>query len=137
MNIDWQSLLLGSIPGVLALVAVIYGKVQDRKQKREEADQTNQARREPTWNELVTENRNLRQDVTNQGDEIERIKADLSRHKTATSLKFNAFENMLRDVFRQWPAGFEHPVFNSDDLSELRDANIPWRDRVRGVPGLE
>lgn len=134
MNFNWESVLLGAIPGIFALLAVVYGEYQKRKQAREAADQTNQARREPTWNELVTENRNLRQDVTNQGDEIERIKADLSRHKTATSRKFNAFENMLRDVFRQWPAGFEHPVFNSDDLSELRDANIPWRDRVRAGP---
>ncbi|QDK01284.1 hypothetical protein SEA_WATERT_13 [Microbacterium phage WaterT] len=134
MNFNWESVLLGAIPGIFALLAVVYGEYQKRKQAREAADQTNQARREPTWNELVTENRNLRQDVTTQGDEIERIKADLSRHKTATSRKFNAFENMLRDVFRQWPAGFEHPVFNSDDLSELRDANIPWRDRVRAGP---
>lgn len=134
MNLNWDSVLLGAIPGLLALLAVVYGKYQDRKQKREDADQTNQARREPTWNELVTENRNLRTDVNNQSEEIERIKQDLSRHKTSTSRKFNAFENMLRDVFRQWPAGFEHPVFNSDDLSELRDANIPWRDRVRAGP---
>lgn len=131
---NWESVLLGAIPGFLALIAVIYGKYQDRKQKREDADQTNQARKEPTWNELVTENRNLRKDVTEQGDEIERIKKDLSRHKESTGRKFRAFENMLRDVFRQWPAGFEHPVFNSDDLSELRDADIPWRDRVRAVP---
>lgn len=134
MNIDWQSLLLGSIPGILALIAVAYGKIQDRKAKREEADQTAAARREPTWNELVTENRNLREEVTKQGDEIERIKNDLSSYKRATTRKFAAFENMLRDVFRQWPTGFEHPVFNSDDLTELRDADIPWRDRVRAVP---
>lgn len=134
MNWNWESILLGAIPGVLALAAVIYGKMQDRKAKREELDQTNQARREPTWNELVTENRNLRADVIRQGEDIERIKSDLSSYKKTTNRKFNAFENMLRDAFRQWPIGFEHPVFNSDDLTELRDADIPWRDRVRAVP---
>lgn len=131
---NWESVLLGAIPGFLALAAVIYGKMQDRKAKREELDQTNQARKEPTWNELVTENRNLRADVIRQGEDIERIKSDLSSYKKSTNRKFNAFENMLRDVFRQWPSGFEHPLFNSDDLTELRDADIPWRDRVRAVP---
>lgn len=131
---NWESVLLGAIPGFLALAAVIYGKMQDRKAKREELDHTNQARREPTWNELVTENRNLRADVIRQGEDIERIKSDLSSYKKTTNKKFNAFENMLRDAFRQWPSGFEHPLFNSDDLTELRDADIPWRDRIRAVP---
>lgn len=131
---NWWQLLIVSVPGLLALAGLVYGEYRKRKNAREEAERTDQARKEPTWNELVTENRNLRRDVNEQSDEIDRIKKDLSRHKESTGRKFRAFENMLRDVFRQWPAGFEHPVFNSDDLSELRDADIPWRDRVRAVP---
>lgn len=131
---NWESVLLGAIPGFLALAAVIYGKMQDRKAKREELDQTNQARKEPTWNELVTENRNLRVEVNSQGEAIDSIKKDLERYKRSTNKKFSAFENMLRDIFHQWPVDHEYPVFNSDDLTELRDADIPWRDRVRAVP---
>lgn len=134
MNVNWESILLGAIPGFLALAAVIYGKMQDRKSKREELDQTNQARKEPTWNELVTENRNLRVEVNSQGEAIDSIKKDLERYKRSTNKKFSAFENMLRDIFHQWPVDHEYPVFNSDDLTELRDADIPWRDRVRAVP---
>lgn len=135
MNIDWQSLLLGSIPGFLALVAVVYGKVQDRKQKAIDSDKDAAARREPTWNELVTENRNLRAEVDDQREDIDKIKEDLAQYKRTTNRKFRAFENMLRAVFDQWPVGFEHPLFNSDDLTELRDADIPWKDRIRpGVP---
>lgn len=134
MNVNWESILLGAIPGVLALLAVIYGKMQERKQKREELDQTNQARKEPTWNELVTENRNLRTEVNSQGEAIDNIKKDLERYKKSTNRKFGAFENMLRDIFHQWPKDIEYPLFNSDDLTELRDADIPWRDRVRAVP---
>lgn len=134
MTINWESILIGAIPGIVALIALFYGEYRKRQNAKEEADQTAAARREPTWNELVTENRNLRDEVTKQGDEIERIKSDLSSYKRATTRKFAAFENMLRDVFKQWPTGFEHPVFNSDDLTELRDADIPWRDRVRAVP---
>jgi uncharacterized protein HemX len=139
--VKWWELVAIALPGLLALAGVIYGKYQDRKQKREEADQTNQARREPTWNELVTENRNLRTEVATlneksrtQGEDIERIKSDVASYKSSTNRKFNAFENMLRDLFHQWPKDAEYPVFNSDDLSELRDADIPWRDRVRAVP---
>lgn len=131
---NMQEILIAAIPGLLALLGFIYNEYRKRKNAKEEADQTLQARREPTWNELVTENRNLRTEVNRQGDEIETIKTDLSSYKRSTNRKFNAFENMLRDAFRQWPVGFEHPVFNSDDLSELRDADIPWRDRVRAVP---
>lgn len=130
----WWELVAIGLPGLLALAGVIYGKFQDRKQKREELDHTHQARKEPTWNELVTENRNLRSDVNRQDSEIDRIRTDLDRYKRVTNKKFSAFENMLRDIFQQWPKDVEYPVFNSDDLTELRDADIPWRDRIRIIP---
>lgn len=133
---NWEAILIASIPGFLALVGFIYNEYRKRQNAKEEADQTAAARREPTWNELVTENRNLREEVTKQGDEIERIKSDLSSYKRATNRKFTAFENVLRDIFHQWPKDHEYPLFNSDDLTELRDADIPWRDRVRSIPGL-
>lgn len=136
MNI--QEILIAAIPGLLALIGFIYNEYRKRKNARDEADQTLQARREPTWNELVTENRNLRADVNRQDGELQEIrdsfdqhKDDFNTYKRTTNRKFRAFENMLRDVFLQWPLGFEHPLFNSDDLSELRDADIPWKDRIR------
>lgn len=135
---NWWELVLIGTPGLLALVGVIYGEYRKRKNAKEEADRNLQARREPTWNELVTENRNLRADVNRQDEEIEAIRESFAQHKDdfntykrTTNRKFRAFENMLRDVFSQWPLGFEHPLFNSDDLSELRDADIPWKDRIR------
>lgn len=134
MNLNWEGILIAAIPGVLALLGFIYNEYRKRVNAREEADQTAQARREPTWNELVTENRNLRVEVNSQGEAIDSIKKDLERYKRSTNKKFSAFENMLRDIFHQWPVDHEYPVFNSDDLSELRDADIPWRDRVRIVP---
>lgn len=132
MNV--QEILIAAIPGLLALLGFVYNEYRKRKNAREEADLTLQARREPTWNELVTENRNLRSDVAEQGEAIDSIRKDLDLYKKSTNKKFNAFENMLRDIFHQWPQDHEYPVFNSGDLSELRDADIPWRDRVRAVP---
>lgn len=130
---NWESVLLGAIPGFLALAAMVYGKMQDRKAKREELDQTNQARKEPTWNELVTENRNLREEVSKQGEAIDGIKRDLERYKKSTNKKFSAFENVLRDIAAQWPPHIDPPVFNSEDLTELRDADIPWKTRIRSI----
>lgn len=136
MNI--QEILIAAIPGLLALLGFLYNEYRKRKNAREELDQTNQARKEPTWNELVTENRNLRADVNRQDTEIEAIRESFAQHKDdfntykrTTNRKFRAFENILRDAFLQWPSGFDHPLFNSDDLSELRDADIPWKDRIR------
>lgn len=131
---NWEAILIASIPGFLALVGFLYNEYRKRQNAKEEADQTAAARKEPTWNELVTENRNLRVEVTSQGEAIDSIKKDLDRYKKSTNKKFSAFENMLRDIFHQWPVDHEYPVFNSDDLTELRDADIPWRDRVRAVP---
>lgn len=135
---NWQEIVIASIPGILALVGFIYNEYRKRKNAKEEADRNLQARREPTWNELVTENRNLRADVNRQDEEIQgirdefdRYRDDFNAYKKTTNRKFRAFENMLRDVFSRWPLGFEHPLFNSDDLSELRDADIPWKDRIR------
>lgn len=135
---NWETILIASIPGVLALLGYIYNEYHKRKNTREEADLNLQARREPTWNELVTENRNLRSDVNRQDEEIQGIRDEFNRYrddfntyKKTTNRKFRAFENILSDAFAQWPIGFEHPLFNSDDLSELRDADIPWKDRIR------
>lgn len=131
MNLNFQDILIASIPGLLALIGFIYNEYRKRKNAREEADLTNQARKEPTWNELVTENRNLRTEVDEQRTDIDKIKDDLAQYKKTTNRKFRAFENMLRDIFLQWPSHIEYPLFNSDDLSELRDADIPWKDRIR------
>lgn len=134
----WWEIVLVAIPGALALIGVLYGEYRKWKNARDEADRNLQARREPTWNELVTENRNLRSDVNRQDTEIQAIrdsfdqhKDDFNTYKRTTNRKFRAFENILRDAFLQWPSGFDHPLFNSDDLSELRDADIPWKDRIR------
>lgn len=124
----WWELVAIGLPGLLALGGVIYGKYQDRKQKREEADQTAQARKEPTWNELVTENRNLRTDL---GAVEARFDKKIDALEHTMNRKITAFENILRDIRNQWPSDHQPPVFNSEDLSELLDNNIPWKDRIR------
>lgn len=129
MNI--QEILIAAIPGLLALLGFIYNEYRKRKNAREEADQTLQARREPTWNELVTENRNLRTDV---GEMEARFDKKMDALERKMDRKITAFENVFRDIFNQWPADHEPPVFNSEDLTELLDNNIPWKNRIRAIP---
>lgn len=126
MNI--QEILIAAIPGLLALLGFIYNEYRKRKNAREEADLTVQARREPTWNELVTENRNLRTDLNGIEDRVN-LKVEALEKKM--DKKITAFENVFRDVQNQWPQHIDPPVFNSEDLTELLDNNIPWKNRVR------
>ena len=64
MNLSWDSILIASIPGFLALLGILYNEYRKKKNLRAETDVNKELRREPTWNELVTENRNLRTELT-------------------------------------------------------------------------
>lgn len=131
--VNWESVLIASIGPVLVIVGLIYQEYRKRKNAREANDATLQAQREPTWNELVTENRNLRTDL---GEMEARFDKKMDALERKMDRKITAFENVFRDIFNQWPADHEPPVFNSEDLTELLDNNIPWKNRVRPIPGL-
>lgn len=129
MSLNWEGILIAAIPGLLALVGFIYNEYRKRKNAREEADITLQHRREPTWNELVTENRNQRADIN-------ALRTDFNALEGKMDRKITAFENIVREIFNQWPADYDPPMFNAEDITELRDTNIPWKNRVRVIPGL-
>lgn len=129
MSLNWEGILIASIPGLLAMIGFIYNEYRKRKNAKEEANVTLQHRREPTWNELVTENRNLRLDVTELRRDFNALEGKMDR-------KVSAFESIVREIWTQWPADYEAPVFNSEDLLELADTSFPWKHRVRIVPGL-
>lgn len=133
---NWEQILIAAIGPVLVVIGLVYQEYRKRKNAEEANDQTVQARREPTWNELVTENRNQRDELSKQGDDIRALREDFTNFERKMDRKITAFENILRDVASQWPEHVDPPVFNSEDLSELLDANIPWKGRVRIVPGL-
>lgn len=64
MSVSWETVLIASIPAFLTLIGVIYNDFRKKKNLRNETDASKEVRREPTWNELVTENRNLRAEMT-------------------------------------------------------------------------
>lgn len=125
---DFQEIIIAAIGPVLVIIGLIYQEYRKRKNAREASDLTLQAQKEPTWNELVTENRNLRTDLNNIED---RVNLKMEALEKKMDKKITAFENVFRDVASQWPSNVDPPVFNSEDLSELLDNNIPWKNRVR------
>ncbi len=133
--VNWESIVVAAIGPVLVIIGLIYQEHRKRKNAKDASDATLQAQREPTWNELVTENRNQRVELTTQGDAIEQLRRDMTNLERKMDRKISAFENILRDVANQWPAHMDPPVFNSDDLTELLDNNIPWKNRARPLYG--
>lgn len=133
--VNWESIVVAAIGPVMVIIGLIYQEHRKRKNARDASDATLQAQREPTWNELVTENRNQRVELTTQGDAIEQLRRDMTNLERKMDRKISAFENILRDVANQWPAHMDPPVFNSDDLTELLDNNIPWKNRARPLYG--
>lgn len=147
-GINWEAVLIPAIPGLLALIGVIYGIVYTRRNNRDNNDATKQARREPTWNEVVNENRSLRKDLDAQKDnhtkQIEDLKADHDakfkelekRFETfvnKTNTRIGALSNMLHTASVAWPADQPGPYFDREDLDALENTDVPyvWRNRIR------
>lgn len=134
--VDWQSLLLGAIPGMIALIGLIYQEYRKRRNAKDDAEATASAKREPTWNEVVTENRQLRKDLTEQKVEhdakIESLEVRFGAFERKTNRRIGALSNIIHASASQWPANVPGPYFPKEDLEALEDTDIPyvWRNRV-------
>lgn len=134
--LNWESLLLGAIPGLIALIGLIYQEYRKRKNARDDAEQTASAKKEPTWNEVVNENRQLRTDLTEQkrehDEKIESLEKRFSNFERKTNRRIGALSNIIHATASQWPANVPGPVFPKEDLEALEDTDIPyvWRNRV-------
>lgn len=134
---NWEALIVPSIPGVLALIGVVYGVYASRRNNQEDNDSTKQARREPTWNEVVNENRQLRKDLDEQKkdheDAIRKLEERFDAFEKKTNTRIGGLSNMLHEASRQWPSDREGPYFDQEYLDALENTDVPyiWRNRVR------
>lgn len=134
--VNWETLLVVAIPGLIALISVIYQEYRKRKNAKDDAQQTASAKREPTWNEVVTENRQLRSDLTQQkkehDDKIESLELRFNNFERSTNRRIGALSNIIHATASQWPADHAGPYFPKEDLEALEDTDIPfvWRNRV-------
>lgn len=128
-------MLVGAVPGFLALIGVVYGNYSNRRKGKDDNGTTKQARREPTWNEVVNENRTLRSDMDKLRGQFDVFRGEFSAYKAVTSRKIEALVSMNKDAANQWPHTHEGPLFSPDDLEELEDTEVPvqWRGRIRGA----
>lgn len=133
---NWEAILIAAVPGFLALVGVLYNEYRKRKVAREESDTNLQVRREPTWNEVVAENRQLRSDLSKLETVFDTFRGEVREFKKTIDARDQAFANVLGDAANQWPATHEGPVFAQEDLGVLGDTIPPvWRRRVRPAIG--
>lgn len=136
-DINWETVLVASILPLLGLIGIIYQSYQKRKEAREGNDATRAAKREPTWNEVVDENRKLRTDLENQKKDndakIEALEARFDAFEKKTNTRIGALSNMLHSASSQWPADQPGPYFSQEDLDALENTDVPyvWRNRVR------
>ena len=137
-SINWESVLVASVVPVIGLVALFYQEYRKRKNAREQAENDAAAKREPTWNELVTENRNLRDEVSELNSKFDSFREEFLLYKTSTTRKIDALVEVVRETATQWPSDREPPVFEADTLAALENTDLPvlYRGRVRPGYGL-
>lgn len=133
---NWETILVSSIPSLGILVGLIYQEYRKRKNAKDDAQQTASAKKEPTWNEVVNENRQLRADLTAQGaaydEKIESLEKRFANFERKTNRRIGALSNIIHATASQWPSDHEGPYFPKEELEALEDTDLPyiWRNRV-------
>lgn len=124
------SVLVAWMPAIVAGIAFI-GTIVARLLP-------DRAKREPAWNELASENRELRGELGDLRNAFDSFQREFRAYRTRTDRKVDAFVNIARDAAIQWPDTHEGPLFDPEDLAALEDTEVParWRGRVRALPGL-
>lgn len=91
-SFDWSPYLITGIPGIIALVAVLLGKFFDGRNARRALNSEQQNRHEPTWKELVTENRDLRTELDGLRDRFDEFQTAQKNITKAQDGKISALE---------------------------------------------
>lgn len=89
---DWSPYVVVGIPGLIALVAVIGGKFFDFRNARRTEQETGNLRKEPTWPELVTENRDLREELDKLRDSFDEYREAQKDAKKEQDKKIEGLE---------------------------------------------
>lgn len=136
-NVNWETVLVVGIPGLLTLLGVLYNDFRKKKNAKIDSDSAVVLKREPTWVELEEANRALRTELDAQRKEFEGKMAALTdrmnRYEEKTNRRIGALSNMLHATAYQWPADHAGPFFDAEDFSALEMTDIPYtfRNRVR------
>lgn len=132
-HINWETVLVSSIPGVLILAGIIYQSIRKRQESNIETSAATALKREPTWVELEESNRKLRAEMDEQRKEFENainsLEERFKKFEQKTNVRIGALSNMLHSAQAQWPTDAPGPVFEGSDLDALENTDVPyiWR----------
>lgn len=132
-HINWETVLVASIPGLLILVGIIYQSIRKRQEANIETSAATALKREPTWVELEESNRKLRAEMDEQRKEFENainsLEERFKKFEQKTNVRIGALSNMLHSAQAQWPTDAPGPVFEGSDLDALENTDVPyiWR----------
>lgn len=136
-HINWETVLVSSIPGVLILAGIIYQSIRKRQEANIETSAATALKREPTWVELEESNRKLRAEMEEQKSNFEtaieeledRFKTRLENLERKTNVRIGALSNLLYTAADAWPTGHPAPNFEQADLDALENTDVPfiWR----------
>lgn len=136
-GLNWETILVASIPGVIVLLGAIYNDIRRRRNAHVDTQARVSEKREPSWVELENANRQLREELTEQRADYESrinaLDAKITEYQRKTNKRISALSNMLHESARQWPATHPGPLFDPEDLAALENTDIPyiWKNRVR------
>lgn len=125
---EWGPYVSGAALVIAAMVTGAWlwinrkgGEKATRMAEAAKAKAAREASREGTWSDVVTENRDLRKELSEFRDETE-------KRFEAVDRKFIALERVLTAVAEQWPDEFPVPEFDPADIEEL-GTTMPVRFR--------
>lgn len=117
---NWSGYIIVGIPGALALIAVIVGRFFDRRQKRDESDDSRESRREPSWHDLVTENRSLRTEMSELSESFDSYREEQRAEKKKQDAKIEGLEVSRKLADRREVLLYQHTKALRDHiLNEL------------------
>lgn len=132
-EINWETVLVASIPGLLILAGIIYQSIRKRQEANIETSAATALKREPTWVELEESNRKLRAEMDDQRKEFEAainsLEARFKKFEEKTNVRIGALSYMLHESARQWPEDAPGPIFEGKYLDALENTDVPyiWR----------
>ena len=128
-GINWETVLVASVPAIMIFIGVVYNDLRKKRNASVDTENAVAVKREPTWVELETSNRELRKEMKELSDRFDQF-------ERRTNTRIGALSNMLHESARQWPATHPGPYFERADLAALENTDVPyiWRNRVRPAP---
>lgn len=122
------------LPGtIVALIGGWFMLAQKRREKAGTDAAAQAARLEkqfPGWQELVDENRRLRDDLKTTDGKVDELDGKLTELRRADRYKMNAVARILRALFDQWPDD-NPPNLDPADIAAIEETVPPAWVRKR------